>query len=196
MINRIKGTLISIRENKAEIETKSGLVYLVYISPKSTVKLGKNSEVMFFTHLQVREDAWTLYGFETEPELDFFHLLITVSGVGPKTAFNLMSHLTLDVIIKGIKENNPMLFSGVSGLGKKTTLKIILELSSKLNAKFDMRKMQLTPDDQTVIDTLVTLGFSKIDSANIMQKTPPNKSIEERVALALQELKPQHEKTK
>jgi Holliday junction DNA helicase RuvA len=131
--------------------------------------------------LQVREDALVLFGFETKKEYDMYSLLLSVSGVGPKTAFSVISVVSVDDLLEAIKDNNIDYFKKVPGLGTKTAMKIILELSQKLKEEFKMEKMYLSDDDKTVVDALVSLGFKSQEAKTILQKIPKNLSVEERI---------------
>lgn len=185
MIGKIKGVVSEIEENIALIETGSGIAYQVFVSP---VLLAKNKvpfKVVLYTYLQVREDALVLFGFESKKEYDFFKLLLSVSGVGPKTAFGVISFSQPDNLIAAVKENNPDFFSKIPGLGKKTAMKIILELSQKLESEFKLEKMYLSEDDKTVIDALVSLGYKAIEAKKILSKLPKNLSLEDKIKQGL-----------
>jgi len=97
-----------------------------------------------YTYLQVRDDALVLFGFETKRQYNFFLLLLTVSGVGPKTAFTVISSLKTEEIVSAVTSNEVDTLTKVPGLGRKTAMKIILELSSKFKADFDMKNMVLS----------------------------------------------------
>lgn len=182
MIGKIKGILAEIDQNVGLIETPSGLSYRVFLTPGVTksVTIGQNIELV--TYLQVRDDALILFGFETKKEHDFFKLLLTVSGVGPKTAFLVISITQLEELIQAIKENDLNYFSKISGLGKKTAMKIILELSQKLKEDFKMEKMYMSDDDKTVIDALVALGFKTQEAKKIFQQIPKDLSVEQKIS--------------
>ncbi len=181
MIGKIKGILSEIEGNVGLIETAGGIYYQVYITP---TLLGKNKppyKVNLYTYLQVREDALVLFGFETKKEYDFFKLLLGVSGVGPKTAFSVISFTGVGDLVEAIKQNNSDIFVKIPGLGKKTALKIILELSQKFSTEFKLEKMYMSEDDKTVVDALVSLGFKTLEAKNILNKLPKNITLEEKI---------------
>ncbi len=189
MIGKIKGKLTVVDENIGLIETVSGLSYNIFLPPSllSIVKLPVSVDL--YTYLQVRDDALVLFGFESKKEYKLFLQLLTVSGVGPKTAFNVTSFTKSEQLVTAIKENNIDYFIKVPGLGKKTAMKIILELSQKMKEEFSMEKMYLSEDDKVVVDALVSLGFKSHEAKKILQKIPKNLSIEERIKKGLQMVK-------
>lgn len=189
MIGKLKGILSEIDGNIALIETKGGVFYSSYITPNILSKTKVGSAVEFYTYLQVREDALTLFSFETKDEQSLFDLLLTVPGVGPKTAYLVISYAKVDELIQAVKENNIDFFSRIRGLGKKTAMKIILELSQKLKQEFELKKMYLSEEDRTVVDALVALGFKSHDATNVVSKLPKKLDIEEKIKEALKTIK-------
>lgn len=185
MIGKIKGQLSELDGPKALIETASGIFYEVFVTPKWMSQHQLGSSVELYTYLQVREDAHVLFGFTSRDENRMFRLLLTVSGVGPKTAFSVVSHTSNSELIRAIKANDTAFFTRVPGLGKKTSMKIILELSQKLDSEFQMQKMYLSDEDKTVIDALVALGYSRQDAQEALSKLPQNLSVEDRIKDAL-----------
>lgn len=181
MIGKIKGILQEIDGNIGLIETSGGISYQVYLTSKLITNSQLPIAIDIYTYLQVREDAMVLFGFETKKEYDMYSLLLSVSGVGPKTAFSVISFVSVDDLIEAIKDNNIDYFKKVPGLGTKTAMKIILELSQKLKEEFKMEKMYLSDDDRTVVDALVSLGFKSQEAKTILQKIPKNLSVEERI---------------
>ena len=197
MIGKLKGKLVEIDGNVGLIETSGGVFYQVYLpfSLLSTFQLPPLSSTVnhlpsieIYTYLQVRDDALVLFGFETKKHHDFFKLLLTVSGVGPKTAFNIISFVPLDTLVTSVTSND-VDGSTVPGLRRKTAMKIILELSSKLKSDFDMNKMVLSDDDQTAVSALVSLGFKSFDAKKIVSKLPKNLTVEEKIKEALKKNK-------
>ncbi|OGK14669.1 Holliday junction DNA helicase RuvA [Candidatus Roizmanbacteria bacterium RIFCSPHIGHO2_02_FULL_37_15] len=185
MIGKIKGELVEIDGNLGLIMTSGGVFYQVYLTPSILKNYKKKIEVEVYTYLQVREDALVLFGFESKAEYDFFKLLLGVSGVGPKTAFSIISFSRIDDITEAVKKNSTDYFSRIPGLGKKTALKIILELSEKLDAEFKLEKMYLSEDDKTVVDALVSLGFKSNEAKKILGQLPNKISIENKIKEAI-----------
>jgi len=181
MIGKIKGKLVEIDGNLGLIETSGGVYYHVYLTPSILKQNKEKPEIEVFTYLQVRDDALILFGFNSKQEYDFFKLLLAVPGVGPKTAFSVISFSKINDLTQAVKENNSDYFSKVPGLGKKTAMKIILELSHKLSSEFQLEKMYLSEEDKVVIDALVSLGFKSNEAKKILSKLDKNLSLEEKI---------------
>lgn len=184
MIGRIKGTLVEVDGNVGLIETMSGLSYEVFLPP-SLFAHPVNAPLELETHLQVRDDAHILFGFKDKKDKGLFKLLLSVSGVGPKTAFQVTSYTGSDELVSAVQTNDVAYFSKIPGLGKKTAMKIILELSQKLKSEFDMQKMNLSDEDKTVIDALMALGYKSQEAKQAISKIPKELSIEEKIKEAL-----------
>jgi Holliday junction DNA helicase RuvA len=185
MIGKIRGKLVEIENNIGLIETESGVFYQVHLSPRLIKSFPLNSLVKIYTYLEVKENALNLYGFTTKEEYQIFKNLLTVSGVGAKTAFSVISFLTIQEIINAISQNNIDALAIVPRLGKKTAAKIILELSQKLKKEFTFSNLYLSEDDKMIIDTLVALGYKTQEAKNIFVKIPKNLSFEEKIKWAL-----------
>jgi len=185
MIGKIKGKLVEIENNLGLIETSSGVFYQVYLAPNFIKKYPTHSLVEVYTFLEVKENGVNLYGFESKKEHQFFLSLLSVPGVGAKTAFLIISFLTVEEIIKAVKENNVEILAQVPRLGKKTAAKIILELSQKLKKDFSFVNLYLSDDDKALIDTLIALGYKPSEAKKIFVKIPKNLSLEDKVKLAL-----------
>jgi len=187
MIGKIKGRLSEVNGNVGLVETPSGLYYSLFLSPTyySTDKI--NSEVELYTYLQTKEETMVLFGFETKGKHDLFILLLGVSGVGPKTAFSIVSLLDEKDLFEAVRHNSVEVFTKVPGLGKKTAMKIILELSTKLKSDFDMKKMVITEEDKTAVSALVSLGYRTQDAKSIIMKLPKDLTVEEKIREALKQ---------
>jgi Holliday junction DNA helicase RuvA len=180
MIGKIKGTLVEIESNVGLIETKSGVFYQVFL-PSSLLGTLLPSTIEIYTYLHVREDAMILFGFETKKQHDVYKMLLTVPSVGPKTAYTVISFSPVEDLLSAIKANDVNFFSRIPGLGKKTAMKIILELASKLESEFKMTQMYYSDEDKTVVDALVSLGFKTQEARDIFQKLPKDLSIEQKI---------------
>jgi holliday junction DNA helicase RuvA len=185
MIGKIKGTLSEVNGNTGLIETASGLSYEVYLT--STILSSKfpGDQIEIYTHHHIREDTQVLFGFNEKNEHQMFKLLLSVDGVGPKTAFTVISFSTVDNLVKAVTSNDIEYFSKIPGLGKKTSMKIMLEMSSKLNSEFRMEKMHLSEDEKTIVDALVALGFRSAEAKNILSEIPPELSLENKIKEAI-----------
>ena len=185
MIGKLHGTLLSVNGNVGLIDTASGVGYRTYLTPSLLGKYPVAGPIEVLTYLQVRDDALVLFGFENQVERDFFDLLLSVSGVGPKTAYSVICHGNTQGVIKAVTENDVSFFSGIPGLGKKTAMKIILELSQKLKTEFKFQTDEASEDDKTVVDALVSLGYSRQDARHRLQKIDKNLTVEEKIKQAL-----------
>ena len=185
MIGKIKGILTEIDGNVGLIETPSGVFYQIYL-PTDALACLYPCPVEIYTHLHVREDALVLFGFQTKQSYQMFTLLLSVSGVGPKSAFNVISHSKPVELIAAVTSNDVNYFTKVPGLGKKTALKIILELSQKLKSEFKLDQIQeVAEEDQIVVDALVSLGFRTHDAKQAINKLPKEMSVENKIKEAI-----------
>jgi len=185
MIGKLKGILSEVNKNIGLIETSGGVFYQIYLTPSLISHTSPSSPITLYTYLQVRDDALVLFGFQTKQEHDFFQMLLTVPSVGPKTAFNIISLSNIDDIIEATKKNDLDYFTKIPGLGKKTGLKIILELSQKLKTEFKFQDTVLSEDDKTVVDALVSLGYKSQEARKLIFNLPKRLSVEERIKKAL-----------
>lgn len=190
MIGRIKGKLTELEGNIGLIETSSGISYEIFLTSSALSKNKIGSPIELYTFLQVREDAQILFGFETRSEQKLFKLLTGVSGVGPKTAFTVVSFSKEDELLAAVRANDVSYFERVPGLGKKTAMKIVLELSQKLDSEFELKKMYLSEEDKTVIDALVSLGFKTQEARKMFSKIPTNLTVEEKIREGLRLITP------
>ncbi|MFO0704158.1 MAG: Holliday junction branch migration protein RuvA [Patescibacteria group bacterium] len=184
MIGKIKGTLIELTTNEGLVETASGLAYWVVL-PKTIGVLNLPREVNFYTYLQIRDDAHVLFAFENLSQYQMFILLLSVDGVGPKTAHLVISYKSQEEIVRAVRMHDVSAFSSISGLGKKTAQKIILELSSKMKTEFDIAQTLDKPIDSEALDALVALGYKKVDAHKMLEKIDPTLSLQDKIKIAL-----------
>ena len=168
MFAYFRGKLASVLPEEAVIEV-SGIAYQLLISATTHRQLPQQgSEVLLFAHLVVREDLLQLYGFSREEERQLFRLLLLTSGVGPKLALALLSGLEVQDIYEAILANAPEQLYGITGVGKKTAARIILELRDKIlklspgSAVASPVQLSSTRLRDDAVNALVTLGFSRI----------------------------------
>lgn len=192
MIGALKGTLSGIDGNIGLIETAGGVVYETYVTAGFLTHNRIGSSVILRTYLQVRDDALVLFGFETKEEHRMFKLLLSVSGVGPKTAFMIVSHTSTTDLIEAVSKSDISYFTKIPGLGKKTGMKIILELSQKIKSEVRLEKFNLNEEDTTVIQALVALGYPSSDAHKIFDKIPQDLSVEDKIKFALRETTKKH----
>ena len=133
MIAQLEGNIAGMRGN-ALILVVGGIGYLVHVSAYTLGKLAGEDQVLLHVHTHVREDTLALYGFQSEEELHMFQLLISVSGIGPKAALSILSLADLKTLRLAIVNKDPSILTRVSGVGKKTAEKVIVELQNKVTA--------------------------------------------------------------
>jgi len=172
MISHIRGQVISINERFVIIDV-GGLGYQVFATPEIIGKAKLNNEISLFTHLAVREDSLTLYGFLTEEEQNFFEMLLLVSGIGPKSALGILSITSIDSLKKAIGTGDTSYLTKVSGIGRKTAEKIVLELRDKLRAHTDMKEApgELRAESDS-IEALKALGYSQSEAREALRSVP------------------------
>jgi Holliday junction DNA helicase RuvA len=172
MITFLHGKLVDSLPTQVTVDV-NGVGYEVLIPLSSYDKLPHaGQEVRLLTHLAVREDAHVLYGFMTAQERDLFRLLInSVSGIGPKTALNVLSGMNVTSFRGAVANGDVKALSQISGVGKKTAERIVVELRDKVGAagawEASSAKHGLSPEDQKVNDAvlgLIALGFKQVEA--------------------------------
>ena len=164
------------------IET-AGIGYLVTVPTRSIKRLG--DQVRFFTYHHIKEDGQALFGFETLVELKLFEQLITVSSIGPKLALAILSIATPEEVIGAVGADNVGFFQSIPGIGKKSALKIIIELKGKLTGE---ASISIPSGGLLLSDALVGLGYAPIEIQQVIQHVPVGLTDEAQIAWALREL--------
>lgn len=182
MIALISGKLISIRNGVGTVVTTSGVGYAVQILPSQLAKKGE--DVSLFTYLAVREDALTLYGFESEDQKGFFESLIGIDGVGPKLAHSILAQAGVERIVEAVGAKDLSFFTSMKGVGKKTAQRLLLDLSSTLGGDVTLSDMALTEDDKTLVEALKSLGFAPADVYPLVGKLEKG-TVEQRISAAI-----------
>ena len=187
MIARLSGTVWSIGDNYAVI--RAGGIGLQVYTPTNVLEQldGAGKPVELFTHLHVRENELTLYGFLTEDELVLFKLLLSVSGVGPKVALAVLGTVSPSALRQAVVQEETGLLSRVPGIGSKTAKAIIFHLKDKIISAASVAVPLLSDTDAEVIAALTALGFSLVEAQTALQSLPRGEEIpiEERVRQAL-----------
>ncbi len=190
MIASLSGKIQKIEENSLIITV--GGVGLRVTVPKTVLEntVGIGRAVALHTHLVVRETELSLYGFESEDDLQLFNILLGVNGVGPKVALAILSTLSPELLKSAIMREESAVLQRVPGIGKKTAERIMFQLRDKLDFTAAAHGIPLVSDvDADVIDVLTTLGFSIVEAQSALQHLPREvTSIDERVQMALQHL--------
>lgn len=190
----LRGELVTVSSEEAVVEV-SGIGYRLHISSGTSRRLSAcASPVLLYTHYHVREDAQQLFGFLDEEELQLFRLLLSITGVGPKLAMAVLSGLSVGEIQEAIVANRPETLFGISGVGRKTAARIILELRDKIlriqPAASGKTLPAATPVQlhEDAVSALMTLGFARNAAqkavAAVLEATP-GISVEELVRTAL-----------
>lgn len=163
----------------------NGIGFTVHLP--ANIHFLENQKATIFIHTHIREDNLALFGFKSPKDLDVFELLLTVSGVGPKIALALLSSSTEENIKKAISESNLSFFSSISGVGKKTAQKIILDLKSKIG-KGDVNMGNLEGNSD-LVDSLISLGFQKGEISSIYHEIDTSLPLGTQVKSALKLLR-------
>lgn len=177
MIGHIKGTILYQRDKSVVINV-SGIGYRVFITTEAIEKLKSHKEtdiVSLFTHLAVRENSMDLYGFLDQEELIFFEMLISISGIGPKSAISILSIASIEALREAVVSDNSSYLTKVSGVGKKSAQKIILELKDKISMSEITNSTHLGEDIDT-LEALKSLGYSTIEARGALKNISPETS--------------------
>ncbi len=194
MITYLKGKLIEKSPTNAIIEC-NGIGYFLNISLNTFSKIPDKENVLLYTHLSIREDAHTLFGFINKLEREIFKLLISVSGVGPSIARTMLSSMTSEQIQQAIATEDIPTIQSVKGIGAKTAQRVIIDLKDKILKTYTISEESLDTSYNTIkeeaLSALEVLGYSKrqVDKLvnNIMQETP-SISLESLIKQALKNL--------
>jgi len=188
MIATLRGEISQIEENALIIEV-GGVGMRVFAPAPLRTRLKVGEVAFLFTHLVVREDALTLYGFESQTDRDLFNILLGVDGVGPRVALSVLSTMTLDAVQRAVFADEAELLSRVPGVGKKTAQKIARHLKDKLRPTDTLNQVAAMSDaDSEVLAALTSLGYSVVEAQAAIQSIPKDapKDVEERLRITLQ----------
>ncbi|MFH1956709.1 MAG: Holliday junction branch migration protein RuvA [Patescibacteria group bacterium] len=189
MIAQLRGK-ISFRGDKFIILDVNGIGYKVFVTPEILKKSRGKTEFLVWTHLHVREDILDLYGFLEHSELKLFEMLISVSGIGPKSALGIIGVAPIDTLKRAISAGETNYLTKVSGIGKRNAEKIIIELREKLGGdEFLEGRDELLKDEQDVLAALESLGYSLRDAREALKNVPPEiTGAQNRIKHALKQL--------
>ena len=169
MIGSLRGTVLGTIRGDLLVET-SGIGYRVAVTAHVMTRVVEGQEVLLFTHHAVRETADDLFGFLEKDDLACFELLLTVSGVGPKSALAIMNAVESATLRSAIARGDAKALSGAYGIGKKTAEKIVLELREKMTAP---EKDSSEPGmDHEVLEVLLGLGYSQKEARDAVRALP------------------------
>ena len=169
MIKQIRGTVVSTDLSGAVIDV-SGFGVFVHLAESAGLAAGETVTVL--THMAVKQDGIDLYGFTDSKDLQFFGMLLSVSGVGPKTALSIMKRASRESLESAIGKRDITYLTRVVGLGKKAAEKLAVELSEKIGAG----ETEHDEGDAEVFDTLVALGYTEREARKTLAAIPQSVS--------------------
>lgn len=187
MIASISGNVSQVDNGSLVVEV-GGVGLLIYVPDPLSDQFKAGQSVFLHTYLVVREDALSLYGFDTQEGRDYFKLLLGVSGIGPRLAVAILSTLTPESIRRAVFSEQPEIFSRVPGVGTKTAQKISFSLQDKISKDEGYEPLAAMSDaDSEVMSALVALGYSVVEAQAALQSIPRDApdEVETRLRLAL-----------
>jgi Holliday junction DNA helicase RuvA len=190
MIATLEG-ILEYRSNDSIIINVGGIGFRVYVPSSTLSQLGAvKGKVSLYTHLHVREDNISLYGFASSEELALFKNLISVSGIGSKLALALLSALNPEQLVMAITSGDIDLLSQTPGIGKKMASRLVVELRGKLEKEWKEVALPVAPGSVDVISALTGLGYSLAEATKAISKLPDSEglSLEEKIKMALQQM--------
>ncbi|MEA4910810.1 Holliday junction ATP-dependent DNA helicase RuvA [bioreactor metagenome] len=175
MIGFLNGTIIEINEKSLTLLTSSGVGYKVFTTLNTLLSKNEKDALEVFIYTVVKDDAIDLYGFVEKEELQMFEKLITVSGIGPRSALNILSVSNVNNIALAVENGEASLLSGIPGLGKRSCEKIVIELKGKLS---HFIKAEMTTEDASEENdaklALISLGYNEKDVNNAIKDIKQN----------------------
>ena len=193
MITQIRGRLVEKSPTEVVVDC-NGVGYLLHISLNTFSNLPDQENVILYTHLSIREDAHTLFGFINKTEREVFKLLISVSGVGPSIARTMCSSMTSEEIQQAIASENVAVIQSVKGIGAKTAQRVIVDLKDKILKTFTLSEDSIGSNNTNkdeALSALEVLGFNRKQSDKVVTsvlKVNPKASVESIIKLALKNL--------
>jgi len=187
MISALSGT-VRHKDLNALVVDVGGVGYRVMVTTETALEVTPSSPVFLWTHLVVRETALELFGFLEKELLDAFELLITISGIGPKTALGILNVATPEMLRQAVASGDTTYLTRVSGIGKKNAEKIVMELKDKLKTGPKDKSLD-TRSEGDALEALVSLGYTERDAREALKRVPKEvKGASERVKSALKVL--------
>lgn len=170
MIGSITGEVTAARPGFV-IVSAHGVGYKIAATRSTLIGLPVGAQASLWTHLIVREDVLDLYGFTTDEEMRFFEMLLTVSGIGPKSALSVLDIASIETLRSAISGGNAGYLTNVSGIGKKTAEKIIIELRDKVGVSAIGVDASLRGDEDA-LEAMRALGYSAAEARDVLRKVP------------------------
>ena len=171
MITQIIGRLVEKSPTEVVVDC-NGIGYSINISLNTFSKIGNEENIKLYTHLIIKEDSHSLYGFFDKSERSLFKLLISVSGVGASTSRMMLSSLTPNEIVSAIMTENVQVIQSIKGIGLKTSQRVILELKDKVLSLegSDKQELNLNNESNEAASALEVLGYSQKQTSKILSK--------------------------
>ncbi|OGZ08755.1 MAG: Holliday junction DNA helicase RuvA [Candidatus Lloydbacteria bacterium RIFCSPHIGHO2_02_FULL_50_13] len=166
MIGYIEGKVLH-QEDRALIVTTGGVGYALFVTPATTTPSAVGKTIGLWTHLSVKENALELYGFPRREELALFRLLINISGIGPKSALNILSLADHETLVRAIRRGDGAYLTKVSGIGKKLAEKIVLELKEKVGEV--KGGDEISQAESEALLALESLGYDPRDTRTVIR---------------------------
>jgi Holliday junction DNA helicase RuvA len=191
MIRLVRGLVVAKGRDFLVVDVGTatgGIGYKVTVPDVVALRTNLNSTITLHTYMQVREDAQILFGFENEDELGMFEMLLGVNGVGPKVAMATLSVMNPEMLRMALANEEPALIARVPGVGKRTAEKIVLELKGKVKSTATglAGMVTMVDADMEVVEALIALGYSVVESQRAVQGLPKEVTgVEDRLRLAL-----------
>lgn len=187
MIAQLEGKIAGIRGNSV-ILSVGGVGYQIALSTYTLGKIAGQDQALLHIHTHVREDQLALYGFLNEEELTMFELLISISGIGPKVALSILSIADVKTIRTAIVNKDPSILTRVSGVGKRTAERVIIELQNKVEG-VGIEDQESALAGQDAIEALTSLGYSVTEAREALKLVSPEiKDVSLRIRQALKNL--------
>ncbi len=193
MITHIQGRLIEKNPTDVVIDC-NGIGYLLHISLHTYSQIPDKEQLKLYTHLQIKEDAHTLFGFSSLAEREIFRLLISVSGIGASIARTMLSSLSPKQVREGIASGDVALIQSIKGIGAKTAQRVIIDLKDKILKIYDIDEVSIAKDNTNkneALSALEVLGFAKKQAERVVDKViaaQPDATVETIIKQALKNL--------
>lgn len=187
MIASIFGT-VSEKEQQALVIETGGVGYRIFTTLETASSARVGESIKLYTYLQVREEVMALFGFVEKNELDFFEMLITVSGVGPKMALSVLSAGNSEIVRNAIAAEDVAIFTKIGGVGRKTAEKIIVELKDKVGVLGHSKESGYSGSSDILIQALEQLGYSAKEIKDALPRFNREGPVEEQLREALKVL--------
>lgn len=187
MIASLKGIVESLDAEAAVINV-GGVGFRVFMPASALSAIGgSGEEVRVYTHLHVREDNLSLFGFLTSEDLGLFHTLINVSGLGPKLALAMLGAMNAEKLAAAIAAGNTAVITSISGIGKKMAERIIVELKDKVSTGTLAVSPAASRENNEVLAALMSLGYSATEANEAVASLPldSDTNLEDKIRLAL-----------